>query len=156
MGVTVGVNGMSVVHADSGGTVMIFPDVCKTPSPGGPVPVPYMNIASSSDTSSGTTTVTCDGNPICHESSNFSTSTGDEGGTAGGGVMSSTIKGKATFVNYSFDVTVEGKHVARALDLALLNNKNTPPTPVAQGPVVAVATLATPPERTCVICQKKL
>lgn len=25
---------------------MAFPDVCKTPTPGGPVPIPYPNIAS--------------------------------------------------------------------------------------------------------------
>ena len=28
-----------------GQTVTAFPDVCKTPSPGGPVPIPYPNIA---------------------------------------------------------------------------------------------------------------
>jgi len=68
--------------------------------------------------------------------SNFSTSTGDEGGTAGGGVISGKIKGKAEFVNYSFDVMFEGKNVPRALDMMLHNDKNTPPFPLVQGPVV--------------------
>jgi hypothetical protein len=41
-------------------------------------------------------------------------------------------------VNYSFDVKFEGKGVARALDLMLHNDKNTPPFPVVQGPVVPI------------------
>ena len=52
-GVTVGVNQKSVVHKSSNGVTIAFPDVCKTPSPGGPVPIPYPNIAKSTDTSKG-------------------------------------------------------------------------------------------------------
>ena len=40
MPVTVSVNNLSVVHAGSNGTTIAFPDVCKTPSPGGPDPDP--------------------------------------------------------------------------------------------------------------------
>jgi hypothetical protein len=65
-------------------------------------------------------------------------STGDEAGSAGGGVVSNKIKGKAEFVNFSMDVMVEGKNVARALDPMLHNDKNTPPFPVIQGPVIAL------------------
>jgi hypothetical protein len=54
------------------------------------------------------------------------------------GIASNKIKGKAEFVNYSFDVKFEGKGVARALDLMLHNDKNTPPFPVVQGPVVPI------------------
>ena len=149
MGVTVGVNSLSVVHADSSGITTAFPDVCLTPSPAGPVPIPYPNIAQSSDTASGSSTVKCDGNPVCLKDSNFSTSTGDEAGSAGGGVASGTTKGKAEFVNYSFDVKFEGKNVARALDLMLHNNKNTPPFPLVQGPVVA---LPHEDDEECLIC----
>ncbi|XXX72641.1 DUF4150 domain-containing protein [Sorangium sp. So ce134] len=156
MGVTVGVNMMSVVHADSGGVSPSFPDVCKTPSPGGPVPIPYPNIAKSSDTAKGTKKVKCDGNPVCVEDSNFSTSTGDEAGTAGGGVASSKTKGKAEFVNYSFDVKFEGKGVARAFDLMLHNDKNTPPFPVMQGPVVVILAGGQSPKRVCAVCEKEL
>lgn len=140
MGVTVGVNKLSVVHKDSGGITSAFPDVCKTPSPGGPIPIPYPNVAKSSDTAKGSESVKCDGNPICLKDSNFSTSTGDEAGTAGGGVVSNKTKGKAEFVNFSFDVKVEGKNVARALDLMLHNDKNTPPFPLVQGPSVPMPT----------------
>ena len=135
---TVGVNKMSVVTKDSNGITVAFPDVCKTPSPGGPIPIPYPNIARSSDTAQGTKKVTVEGNPVCVKDSNFSTSTGDEGGTAGGGVASSKTKGKAEFVNFSFDVQFEGKNVARAMDLMLHNDKNTPPVPLIQPPVIAL------------------
>ena len=134
---TVGVNKLSVVTKDSNGVTMAFPDVCKTPSPGGPIPIPYPNVAKSSDSAKTADSVTVAGKPLCVKDSNFSTSTGDEAGTAGGGVASSKTKGKAEFVNFSFDVKAEGKNVARALDLMLHNDKNTPPFPLVQPPVVS-------------------
>lgn len=142
---------MSVVHKGSGGVTIAFPDVCKTPTPGGPVPIPYPNIAKSSDTAKGSKKVKCDGNPICLKDSNFRMSTGDEAGSAGGGVVSNKIKGKAEFVNFSFDVKVEGKNVARALDLMLHNDKNTPPFPLIQPPIIIIPGDETP---VCVICEK--
>jgi Domain of unknown function (DUF4150) len=153
MSVTVSANNLTVVHADSGGTTIAFPDVCKTPSPGGPIPLPYPNVAKSSDTASGATTVKCDGNPVCVKDSNFSTSTGDEAGSAGGGVVSNKTKGKAEFVNFSFDVQFEGKSVPRALDLMLHNDKNTPPVPLLQGPAMSM-----PPtcDEKCWVCQDAL
>jgi hypothetical protein len=153
MGTTVGVNKMSVVHKDSKGVTIAFPDVCKTPSPGGPVPIPYPNIAKSSDTAKGSKSVEVEGKPVCLKDSNFSTSTGDEGGTAGGGVASNKTKGKAEFVNYSFDVKIEGKNVARAMDLMTHNDKNTPPTPLIQPPVIAMGKGLEAPE--CLCCKKK-
>lgn len=137
MPVTVGVNKLSVVHASSNGVTIAFPDVCKTPSPAGPIPIPYPNVAKSSDTAQGTSTVKCDGNPVCVKDSNFMVSTGDEAGSLLG-VASNKIKGKAEFVNVSFDVKFEGKGVARALDPMLHNDKNTPPFPVVQGPVIPI------------------
>ena len=148
MGVTVGVNNLSVVHKSSNGVTIAFPDVCKTPTPGGPVPIPYPNIAKSSDTAKGSKKVKCDGNPVCLKDSNFSMSTGDEAGSAQG-VASNKIKGKAEFVNFSFDVKVEGKNVARAFDLMLHNDKNTPPFPVLQPPIIVMMKEEKP---VCVFC----
>jgi hypothetical protein len=150
--VTVGVNNLSVVHAASNGMTMAFPDVCKTPAPPAPpIPIPYPNIAKSSDTAQGAKKVTCDGNPPCVKDSNFMTSTGDEAGSLMG-IASSKIKGKAEFVNFSFDVQFEGKNVPRALDLMLHNDKNTPPVPVIQGPAIALP----PPQPVCFICDKPM
>lgn len=152
MPVTVGVNQLSVVHKGSNGVTIAFPDVCKTPSPAGPIPIPYPNIAQSSDTAQGSQKVKCDGNPICLKDSNFKMSTGDEAGSAGG-VMSSKIKGKAEFLMYSFDVKVEGKSVARAFDIMLHNDKNTPPFPVLQPPIIAIPA---PSSSKCVVCKEDL
>jgi uncharacterized protein DUF4150 len=151
MAVTVGVNMMSVVHAGSNGITTAFPDVCKTPTPAGPVPIPYPNIAKSSDTAQGASTVKCDGNPVCLKDSNFMVSTGDEAGSLLG-VASNKVKGKAEFVNFSFDVKFEGKNVPRAFDLMLHNDKNTPPFPVMQGPIVAMGDN----KGVCYVCGKPI
>ena len=151
MAVTVSANNLSVVHAGSNGVTIVFPDVCKTPAP--PVPVPYPNVARSSDTSKGAKTVKADGNPMCVRDSNFMLSTGDEAGALLG-VVSNKIKGKAEFVNFSFDVQVEGKNVPRAFDLMLHNDKNTPPAPLLQAPIIALPGSEEPP--VCLICGKKL
>ena len=146
MPATLNVNNLTVVHKDSSGMVMGFPDVCKTPSPAGPIPIPYPNIAQSSDTAQGTTTVKVDGNPIMVKGSVFSTSTGDEAGSAGGGVASNTTKGKAEFVLYSFDVKADGKNVCRLTDIMLLNklsSPNTPPFPEVQPPLVVIPSVMT-------------
>src|SRR5262245_1807570 len=152
MPVTVGVNSMSVVHKDSGGVTQAFPDVCKTPAPPAPpIPIPYPNIAMSSDTANGATTVLSDGNPTCVKDSNFKMSTGDEAGSLLG-VASNKFKGKAEFVNFPFEVLFEGKNVARAMDLMLHNDKNTPPFPVIQGPVIAMGG----EKAFCYVCDKEL
>jgi len=44
----------SIAHKGSGGMSTVFPDLTKTPSPAGPVPIPYPNIAKASDTDKGT------------------------------------------------------------------------------------------------------
>ncbi len=122
---TVIVNYLSVVHASSSGMAPSFPDVCKTPAPPAPVvPVPYPNIAQSADAAGASSTVKADGNPIMLKSSNFSQSSGDEAGTAGGGMMSNTTKGKAEFTMYSFDVKADGENVPRLTDPMQTNKMN--------------------------------
>jgi hypothetical protein len=153
MGVTVGVNGMSVVHEGSSGIATAFPDACNTPGP--PVPVPYPNVAQSSDTADGTKKVKCDGKSVALSSSNFSTSSGDEAGSAPGGVVSAKTKGKAEFVNFSFDVKFEGKNVERAMDMVTQNSMNTPPFPVMQGPAIAMANVDGA-KRKCCRCEEAL
>jgi len=120
---TVKVNQLTVVHRTSQGQAVSGPpDVCLTPAPGGPVSVPYVNVAFSRHLTKGTKTVRCDGNPIAVADSEFATSTGDEAGTAGDSVVSGVIKGKAKFVNYSFDVLAEGKPVCRLSDPMMMNS----------------------------------
>lgn len=126
MPVTVIVNNLSLCHKGSNGiSTATVPDVCKTPSPGGPVPVPYPNISMSSDLSGGTTTVKADGCMIAVKGCNFMMSTGDEAGSAGGGVKSSKIKGKSEFILSSFDVKLDGKNACRLTDKKTQNDANT-------------------------------
>ncbi|MGE3294513.1 MAG: DUF4150 domain-containing protein [Geminicoccaceae bacterium] len=115
-------NDKTIVHKGDGlQFVAMAPDVCKTPSPGGPVPIPYPNLAFSSDLAEGTKSIKVEGNPAAKADSNLRMSTGDEGGTAGGGIMSNKIKGKMTWVLYSSDVKFEGKGVVRFFDSDLHN-----------------------------------
>ncbi|MDH5180270.1 MAG: DUF4150 domain-containing protein [Gammaproteobacteria bacterium] len=154
MSATINVNKRTVVHKGSNGIATAFPDVCKTPTPGGPVPVPYPNIAQSTDTAKGSKNVKMDGNPIMLKDSNFSTSTGDEPGSAGG-VVSGKTKGKAEYINYSFDVKVEGKNVPRLADMMVQNKgsaANTPPMPEVQPPLVVIESPAQDQQAECMEC----
>ncbi|HYH98000.1 PAAR-like domain-containing protein [Hyalangium sp.] len=118
-------NGRSILHEGDGlKHTAAAPDVCKTPSPGGPIPVPYVNVASDSDLAKGTTTVHIEGHSVALASSNLSTSMGDEPGTAGGGLVSSKTKGKLTWGSSSIDVKFEGKGVARFMDVTQHNGNS--------------------------------
>jgi hypothetical protein len=125
------VNGQTVVHKTSDGQVNTFPDVCLTQVGNAVVPIPYSNTAVSQDTSKGSKTVFVDGNPIMLKDSVFSKSTGDEAGDKKG-VGSGTVGDEAKFVNYSFDVSVEGRNVCRRLDPMTSNKGNTPPAALMQ------------------------
>ncbi len=121
---TVFVNGRGVVHQGSSGMSTVFPDVCNTPTPGGPVPIPYPNMGKAADTTAGPPTVTTDGSMPMVKDAKYIMTSGDEAGSAGG-VVSGTIKGEAEFMMYSFDVKFEGKNVCRLADPLFHNKKNT-------------------------------
>lgn len=122
---TVNVNDLSIVHQQSDGVAVNGPpDVCWTPGPNPKIPVPYPNFAYSKDLANGSQTVYADGASIALKRSFFSTSTGDEGGTAGGGLSSGVIKGIATFTTYSMDVFIENSNVARLSDHMLMNGNS--------------------------------
>ena len=131
MPVTIQINGSSslnsLAHKGSNGIATnTVPDVCKTPSPAGPVPIPYPIIVSmSSDLAKGSTTVKADGgNMIAIKDCEFSKCTGDEAGTAGG-VVSSTFGKEAKFILYSFDVKIDGGNACRLSDKMTMNHQNT-------------------------------
>jgi hypothetical protein len=126
MPITINVNNLSLVHKQSSGfSTATLPDVCKTPSPGGPVPLPYPNLALATDLAKGTTTVTADGGNMCaNYGSEFSRSTGDEPGSCGG-VKSGVFMREATWITYSLDVKLEGKGACRLSDKMFHNMQNT-------------------------------
>ncbi len=116
-------NGRGIAHGGSNGQSIVMPDVCKTPTPGGPVPIPYPNVGQSADATGGPTSVTIEGKMPMVKGAKYSKSSGDEAGTAGG-VMSSSNMGECEFMMYSFDVKIEGKNVCRLGDPLFHNKKN--------------------------------
>ena len=93
-------------------------------APGGPIPIPYPNIATQSSLSDGTTTVKAKGEMVAVKGSHYSRSNGDEAGTAGG--VKSSVNMKATdWITYSFDVKMDGKNACRHTDKKFHNNQNT-------------------------------
>ncbi|MGH9350080.1 MAG: DUF4150 domain-containing protein [Vicinamibacterales bacterium] len=143
MPVTVKVNGAanSLVHKGSNHvSIATIPDVCKTPSPGGPVPIPYPNVSQSAMLAKGTTTVKADGGMmIAIKGSEFSLSNGDNAGVAGG-VKSSTFMKESTWILYSFDVKMEGKGACRLSDKKFQNHENAADLQGAVGPPVPLTT----------------
>jgi hypothetical protein len=122
----------------SGKSPAAFPDTCFTPpqNPATPpgAPVPYPNTASESDTTDGSRSVEIAGKEVMlKDQSYYSTSTGDEAGSAPQkGVVSTANRGKCYFVAWSMDVLFEGLEVCRHLDLTTHNHAspaNTPPFP---------------------------
>jgi hypothetical protein len=147
---TVIVNKMTAVHSSSNGTSIAFPDVCKTPiPPAGPVPIPYPNIAMSSDASKEVKKVKTDKGKLMGKGSKIKMSSGDEAGSAQG-LVSSKIKGKAEFILYSFDVKAGGKNVCRLADPMQQNQgtANAAGPAVFQAPNVALGPQAEYCEKT--------
>lgn len=129
MGCTVFANSNGLFHKGSGGSGTAFPDVCLSPPPAptGPVPVPYTNKLSAGDLADGSVSVKIQGNPTAlKDQSYISTSTGDEGGNQGGGVLTHKTKGKAVATFWSMTVKIEGANVVRHGDPAG-QNCATPP-----------------------------
>lgn len=119
------VNGLGLTYKGTIGlSVATIPDVCKTPSPGGPIPLPYPNFANQSTLKNGTTTVFAKGKMVAVKGSQYGMSTGDEPGTVGG-VKSNTFKQATDWITYSFDVKMDGKNACRHTDKKFHNNKNT-------------------------------
>jgi Toxin PAAR-like domain len=122
---TILVNGLGLTYKSTIGISMAtLPDVCKTPSPGGPIPIPYPNIADQSTLDNGTTTVFAHGQMIAIKGSEYSMSSGDEAGTVGG-VTSNTFKKETAWISYSFDVKFDGGNACRHTDKKFHNHKNT-------------------------------
>lgn len=120
------VNGLGLTYKSTLGiSTATIPDVCKTPTPGGPVPLPYPNIANQGSLDKGTTTVFAkSGKMIAIKGSEYSMSTGDEPGTVGG-VTSNTFKKETAWITYSFDVKMDGENACRHTDKKFHNHKNT-------------------------------
>jgi hypothetical protein len=79
-----------------GYSVAGFPDVCKTPSPAGPVPIPYPNaFGYGQQNTAGSKTTSVGSKPALTKNSNFSMSSGDEAGAVmGKQIRNQQLRGK--------------------------------------------------------------
>ncbi len=116
-------NGRGIVHLASGGSSLVYPDVCKTPVGSALVPIPYPNRGRCSDGSKGPVTVRCEGRMPMVKNAIYTRSSGDEKGK-GGGLLSFVNKGRCEFIVYSFDVKFENRGVCRLGDTLFHNKKN--------------------------------
>ena len=108
-----------------GGTCLGVPDVCKTPTPAGPVPIPYPNTGMNLQTSAGTAAskVYITGQKAVLVQSEIPMSTGDEAGSAGG-VVSGKIKGAVKFMVGYPKVQIEKKMPAMLGSVTTHNDMN--------------------------------
>lgn len=90
-----------------GGMCFAFPDVCKTPTPAGPVPIPYPNISQPMLAINTSLKVFVQFMPAVTMKSQIPISNGDEAGCAGG-VVSNVFIGPTAFSKGSSKVIVEG------------------------------------------------
>jgi hypothetical protein len=100
-------------------------DACKTPSPGGPVPLPYPNLGQVSNASGGSccANVKAGGSKVCTVKTEIPRSNGDEAGTVGG-VMSNVNMSKIGFKMGSSKVLGEGNKVVHIGSMTGHNGNN--------------------------------
>ncbi len=98
-------------------------DACKTPSPGGPVPLPYPNIGTVSNSQSTSEKVKFVGAKVCTVKSEMSRSSGDEAGTVGG-VVSNRNMAEVKFKVGSSKCIVEGEKCAHLTSMTGHNGSN--------------------------------
>jgi len=105
------------------GQAFAFPDVCKTPSPAGPVPIPYPNIGMMNQATKTSKKVKFVGKETVTLKSEISRSMGDEAGVAGG-VVSSKNMDKVAFKMGSAKVLIEGQKCISLMSMSAHNGAN--------------------------------
>ena len=108
-------------------TTMGPTDVCKTPTPAGPIPMPYMNLAQLPMTMLPAYTVMILKMPALNLGSMVPMSNGDEPGVAGG-VVSGLFMGPCSFKTGSIKVFAQGLPIVRLTSVTGQNGScpNTP------------------------------
>lgn len=107
------------------GMDMGFPDVCLTPSPAGPVPIPYPNIAMGPMAVPNCPTILIMGMPVHNLGTTIPMTNGDNAGVATG-VASGTVMGPSRHLTGAFTVLYMGMPASRLTSMALQNSTNCP------------------------------
>ncbi len=107
------------------GMDMGFPDVCLTPTPAGPVPIPYPNIGLGPTAVGFYPKVLWMCTPAHNMATTVVMTNGDNAGVATG-VASGTVMGPDRHLTAAFTVLVGGMPATRLTSVALQNNTNCP------------------------------
>lgn len=107
----------------AGGKALALPNVCKTPTPSGPVPVVYCSDGMLNQATDTAEKVKFVGKDVVTLGSKIPRSMCDEAGT-GGGVMSGTNMDKVTFKKGSSKVKVEGQPCVHLTSATAQNGSN--------------------------------
>ena len=106
------------------GQDLAFPDVCLTPTPAGPVPIPYPNIAMGPMGVPAVYNVLFNCAPAHNLSTVIPLSNGDNAGVALG-VASGMVMGPARHTTGAFTVLVGGAPASRLTSMTMQNSTNT-------------------------------
>jgi hypothetical protein len=112
-------------NAQMMGTDTAFPDVCLTPSPAGPVPVPYPNIAMGPMAVPNVPNILFMGTPAHNLGTTIPMTNGDNAGLATG-VASGTVMGPSRHLTGAFSILIKGMPASRMTSMSLQNNTNAP------------------------------
>lgn len=124
-------------NTQMGGVSMGAPDVCLTPTPAGPVPIPYPNISAQPMGVPAAYNVLF----MCAPAHNMSTSVpmtnGDNPGVATG-VASGLVMGPSRHVTAAFTVLVGGTPATRMTSATITNSTNCPACSIAPSQVKVI------------------
>ena len=107
------------------GTDMGFPDVCLTPTPAGPIPIPYPNIAMGPTAIPNCPTILIMGMPAHNLGTTIPMTNGDNAGV-NMGVASGTVMGPSRHLTGAFTVLFQGMPATRLTSMSLQNSTNCP------------------------------
>lgn len=111
-------------------------DMCKTPTPGGPVPMPYPNLAMCASMQKAVSKVKVGKKPVAAQGCKIPMSNGDNAGVAGG-VKSNVFMQQVEPKQFSSKVYAKGKKMTFAFAPSAHNgsNSNVPGLQVAPSQV---------------------
>jgi hypothetical protein len=112
-------------NCQKGGMSLGFPDVCLTPTPVGPIPVPYPNTAQQNMGTPAVMNVLFGGGLAHNLGTKIPQTTGDNAGV-NGGVASGTVMGPCQHVTGAFTVLVGGMPASRMTSVSIQNSTNCP------------------------------
>lgn len=102
-----------------------FPDVCLTPSPAGPVPIPYPNIAMGPTAVPNCPKILFMCAPAHNLGTTIPMTNGDNAGVATG-VASGMVMGPSRHLTGSFTTLLMGMPASRLTSMSLQNSTNCP------------------------------